>query len=90
MVITTKAQEIAKTVRNILTSGEIPPFAQTERRGEDLAPTADEIWNEIEDRLAKNIVPLVEEAYAAGKHDGFEEAKLKRRQSLASIALDKG
>jgi hypothetical protein len=84
MVIATKAQEIAKTVRSILTSGEIPPIARTERSGEDLAPTADEIWNEIEDKLAKSIVPLVEETYAAGKHDGLEEAKLKQRQSDAS------
>ena len=69
MDITKTAQETARKIRESIKPGEIPAVAQTDRDGEDLIPTNDEIWKEIEDRWVKIIARELEVAYEAGKQD---------------------
>lgn len=73
-----KAAEIAKEIRETLTSGEIPSVVPTNRQGGDLKPTAEEIWVEVEKRLSAKLKHHIEDAYSAGKRDGLEEAKRSR------------
>lgn len=70
-----KAAQIAREIRETLTSGEIPSAVPTKRQGDNLTPTAEEMWDEIERHLAAKVKPHVESAYAAGKVAGLEEAK---------------
>jgi hypothetical protein len=77
MDITKTAQETARRIRECIKSGEIPAVAHTDR-GEDLTPTQEEMWKEIEGRWANIIARELEVAHEAGRQEGLTEARQKR------------
>lgn len=68
-----KAQELATSVRHILTSVTTLP-------GEATSLTKEQVWDEIEKRIACQAQSVLDDVYAAGRAEGKREGEAEKKR----------